>query len=103
MAEYVKSCHWIIVAVPLDKMNAALVAETRWQSLILAIGLAFLFGAVMLVFRFVVTRRLAAMASHFETVREASVISPKTSGTMAHLWATTLPTPPAPMIRTRFI
>ncbi len=45
----------------------------------------------------------AAMASHFETVREARVISPKSSGTMAHLWATTLPTPPAPMIRTLFI
>jgi hypothetical protein len=31
------------------------------------------------------------------------VISPKTSGTMAHLWATTLPTPPAPMRRTLFM
>jgi hypothetical protein len=27
----------------------------------------------------------AAIASHFETVREAKVISPKISGTMAHL------------------
>ena len=44
-----------------------------------------------------------AMASHLETVRDARVISPKTSGTMAHLWATTLPTPPAPMMRTLFM
>lgn len=42
----------------------------------------------------------AAMASHFETVREASVMSVKTSESCAHLWATTEPTPPAPMIRT---
>ncbi len=42
----------------------------------------------------------AAMSSHFERVREARVISPKVSASMAHLWATTLPTPPAPMMRT---
>jgi hypothetical protein len=45
----------------------------------------------------------AAIASHLETVRDARVISPKVSGSMAHLWATTLPTPPAPMMRIFFI
>src|SRR6185369_11601706 len=40
----------------------------------------------------------AAMASHFEMVREARVISLKMSRRCAHLWVTTWPTPPAPMI-----
>ena len=56
------------VAVPLDVLNVALAAEMRWQSLILAAGLALLLGAVMVVFRFVVPRRLAAMASHFHEI-----------------------------------
>jgi hypothetical protein len=43
----------------------------------------------------------AAMPSHFDFVRLASMISPKTSGSWAHLWVTTRPTPPAPMMRTR--
>ncbi len=41
----------------------------------------------------------AAMASHLDLVREASMISLKTSGSWAHLWVTTRPTPPAPMMR----
>ena len=46
---------------------------------------------------------LAAIASHLLTVRLAKVISPKVSTFMAHLKATTLPTPPAPMIRVLFL
>ena len=42
----------------------------------------------------------AAMALHLFSLREASMTSEKDSEFMAHLWATTLPTPPAPMIRT---
>jgi hypothetical protein len=42
----------------------------------------------------------AANASHFLRVREAMTISLNTSGFWAHLWATTLPTPPAPMMMT---
>ena len=42
----------------------------------------------------------AAIFLHFSSLRLASTISEKTSGTWAHLWVTTPPTPPAPMIRT---
>src|SRR5215475_5468058 len=42
----------------------------------------------------------AAMRLHFSSVRLASTISEKTSGTWAHLWVTTCPTPPAPTIST---
>ena len=58
------------VAVPLDAMNALLAAEMRWQSLILAAGLALLFGAIAVLFRVVVTRRLAAMAGHFHAIAD---------------------------------
>jgi hypothetical protein len=39
------------------------------------------------------------MVSHLLSVLLARVISPKLSAFMAHLKATTFPTPPAPMIR----
>jgi PAS domain S-box-containing protein len=56
------------VAIPLDTAQAALFSEMHSQSLALAAGLTLLFGAIMLVFRSVVTRRLAAMASHFQQI-----------------------------------
>src|SRR5690606_2741226 len=42
----------------------------------------------------------AAMALHLDSVRLASRMSLNTSGSCAHLWATTPPTPPAPMMIT---
>ena len=42
----------------------------------------------------------AAIVSQRALVRLASRTSPNTSGFVAHLWATTPPTPPAPMMRT---
>ncbi|HEY9171560.1 MAG TPA: DUF3365 domain-containing protein, partial [Verrucomicrobiae bacterium] len=56
------------VAVPLNRLSAALDGETRRQSWTLLVGLLLLFGAVMVLFRFVVTRRLAAIASHFHGI-----------------------------------
>jgi PAS domain S-box-containing protein len=56
------------VAVPVEAISAPLAAEMRSQSMILATGLALLFGSILLVFRFVVTRRLVAMASHFNDI-----------------------------------
>jgi PAS domain S-box-containing protein len=56
------------VAVPVEAMQATLAAEMRWQSLILAAGLALLFGSVIVVFRRVVTRRLTIMATHFQAI-----------------------------------
>ena len=41
-----------------------------------------------------------AMASHFERVRLAIMMSVNTSGFCATLCATTVPTPPAPIIST---
>jgi hypothetical protein len=40
------------------------------------------------------------MASHLLRVLEAKTISENISGDWAHLWATTLPTPPAPIMIT---
>ena len=49
-------------------MNAALAAEMRHQTLILVAGLALLFGLIIVVFRFLVTRRLAAISGHFQDI-----------------------------------
>ena len=43
------------------------------------------------------------MASHFDFVRLAIIISPNTSVFFATLWAATVATPPAPIINTLFI
>src|SRR5450830_1325542 len=45
---------------------------------------------------------LSMMAWHLEMLRDAIAIRPSSSLCCAHLWATTLATPPAPMIRTFF-
>src|SRR3990167_703581 len=45
---------------------------------------------------------LSMMAWHLEMLRDAIAIRPNSSLCCAHLWATTLATPPAPMIRTFF-
>jgi hypothetical protein len=44
-----------------------------------------------------------AIESHLDSVLLARHISEKTSGSLLHLWATTRPTPPAPMITTLLI
>ncbi len=54
-----------MIAVPLDAINAPLTSELRSQMIILASGLALLFGSILFTFRFVVTRRLEAMTRHF--------------------------------------
>jgi diguanylate cyclase (GGDEF)-like protein/PAS domain S-box-containing protein len=56
------------VAVPVDVVNTAMAAEMRWNSVVLVSGLALLFGSVIIMFRLVVTRRLAAMARHFQEI-----------------------------------
>ncbi|MBN1345186.1 MAG: PocR ligand-binding domain-containing protein [Phycisphaerae bacterium] len=53
------------VAIPLDKAKAAMLSEVAWQSAVLGAGLAVLFGAIVVVFRSVVSRRLKAIADHF--------------------------------------
>ena len=56
------------VAVPLEANQAFFAAELRRQGLILGAGIAVLFGSVMVLFRLVVSRRLAAMATHFHAI-----------------------------------
>ncbi len=56
------------VAVPLEKVNAAASAGMWRQSITLIAGFAVLVGLVMLMFRLVVTRRLAAMARHLHDI-----------------------------------
>lgn len=68
-----------MVAVPIDAVTTALAAEMGSQSIVLAVGLALLFGSIFLVFRFTVTRRLEAMAGHFNEIAahaESSAMMP---------------------------
>jgi len=66
------------VAIPIASINARLAEQTRKQIGIVSIWLVILFGAVMVLFRFTVTRRLAAITTHF---REA--VSQGDSGPIA--------------------
>ena len=68
-----------MVAVPVEAMNASLASEMRLQTTILAIAFAVLFGSIFVVFRFVVTRRLNAMAMHFNEIA-AHPVSPSMPG-----------------------
>lgn len=56
------------VAVPLDEVQTTLAGDMRRESLVLIVGLGVLFGSVILVFRFVVTRRLSIMSRHFREI-----------------------------------
>jgi hypothetical protein len=56
------------VAVPVEAINASLASEMRSRSLVQVAVFALLFGSIFYTFRFVVARRLAAMASHFEEI-----------------------------------
>ncbi len=60
------------VAVPLDGENAALVADTWRQSAIQVGGLAALLITIALLFRYGVSRRLSAMARHFNAAAAQS-------------------------------
>jgi PAS domain S-box-containing protein len=67
------------VAVPIDSINASLTSEMRSRSLVLAAVFALLFGSIFYVFRFVVTQRLVAMASHFDEIAahaESTLMTP---------------------------
>ncbi len=56
------------VAVPVGAITASLAAEMRSRSMILAAVLVLLFGSIFYIFRFMVGRRLASMASHFDKI-----------------------------------
>ncbi len=54
------------VAIPLDKVNAAIAADVRTQLGVLAGGIVVLSVGSVLVFRFLVGDRLAAISNHFK-------------------------------------
>jgi PAS domain S-box-containing protein len=56
------------VAVPIEAVTVSLAADMRSQAIILGVGLALLFSAIVVIFRLVVTRRLVTMAHHFEAI-----------------------------------
>jgi signal transduction histidine kinase/FixJ family two-component response regulator len=56
------------VAIPMDKLSAALAGETARQTTITLGGLVVLLGGIALVFRTVVSRRLGLMAAHFRSI-----------------------------------
>ncbi len=54
------------IAVPLNKVDAAIASETNTQLMVMVAWLILLFGSIFLVFRFLVGKRLAVLAEHFE-------------------------------------
>ena len=57
-----------VVAIPVETLADAMTTEMRWKVLVLATWLAFLFGLIAVVFHFIVSRRLAAMARHIRKI-----------------------------------
>jgi len=56
------------IAIPLDSTQAAMAVELASHSRAMLLGLVSLFGGILLVFRLVVVRRLAAIAEHFRAI-----------------------------------
>jgi PAS domain S-box-containing protein len=55
-----------MVGIPLDKVNAAIAGEARTQLGVMVVACLLLFAAVLLVFRAMVSQRLAAITTHFQ-------------------------------------
>ena len=55
------------IAIPLDSVNAALASQAGKQLTVLAIGICLLFAAIIFLFRWVVSRRLANLTRHFSS------------------------------------
>ena len=55
------------VAIPLDRVKAALISDATTNLLTLAVLLVLLFGAILMAFRNTVSRRLTAIAGHFRS------------------------------------
>jgi signal transduction histidine kinase/DNA-binding response OmpR family regulator len=56
-----------LIGVPMDRVRSSLRRQAGWNILCLVLGLIFLLGAILFVFRLIVSRRLAAIAGHFQT------------------------------------
>jgi signal transduction histidine kinase/ActR/RegA family two-component response regulator len=57
-----------MVAVPIEKMEATLASDVYRPMMILGVGLVVLFALIVVVFRFVVTRRLGEISGHFQKI-----------------------------------
>ena len=56
-----------LIGIPMDQVRSALHRDAGRNILCLVLGLGFLFGAILIVFRLVVSQRLTAIANHFRT------------------------------------
>ena len=59
-----------VVGIPLGPMNAAMLSDAKTHVLLTAIWLAAMFGGILVMFRYIVARRLLEITRHF---RQASV------------------------------
>ena len=67
------------IAIPIDTMYAAAAADAFASLLTVTVCLVVLFGAILLAFRFIVTRRLTAITGHFQATAartEAAALKP---------------------------
>jgi signal transduction histidine kinase len=56
-----------MIAIPMDRVNAALRASATNAGIVTAVYLLLLLAAILIAFRYMVARRLAAITSHFQT------------------------------------
>jgi methyl-accepting chemotaxis protein len=68
-----------LIAIPMDKVNSELVREATANVLATFFWLVMLFGTILIAFRLIVSRRLAAIAGHFQTAAEQAEDVPLTS------------------------
>jgi signal transduction histidine kinase/DNA-binding response OmpR family regulator len=68
-----------VIAIPLDKVNAALATDATTNIVWAAIWLVAMFGFVLAAFRFIVTRRLTALTNHFQKAAKHTGEVPITS------------------------
>lgn len=67
------------VAIPLERVKAALVSEASMQLTIMAIGLVLSFGLIVVTFQGVVGQRLTALTEHFRQAAEQAENAPVAS------------------------
>jgi two-component system sensor histidine kinase/response regulator len=68
-----------LIAIPMDKVNSELVREATANVFTTFFWLVLLFGTILIAFRLIVSRRLAAIAGHFQTAAEQAEDVPLTS------------------------
>ncbi len=67
------------IAIPMDNINAAMARDATTTLFTTALWLVLLFGAIMIAFRYIVTRRLAAITGHFQSAAAQTEEAPVSS------------------------